>query len=265
MDRQEEIQTWQDIPRLDLHSDPVKATQTHFSTSRHLQHFPLFPLNFCDEYQSNPTNGYQLPPNTFDSTELSFQNGLSLLSSCEEPYRIEELPPDHPTSACTEFEDRDRFIIEARAEKLPWKSISKTYQDCFEVSNASTPQALVMRSSRLKKMHPELRAGGGNVSPVVKEAKKATAPQDRRSRQAGKLHTFTMIEEDNKDERAEDEDTDPHDHSQEVSSTDAVLATEKLLSFLVHPDVEHIVSPDDCMALVRIKSRLRSQLGLGQG
>ncbi|KZL88080.1 reverse transcriptase and rnase h [Colletotrichum incanum] len=242
MAQQAQFPMQNDIPPLEWCLWSVDATQQWLPKA-----LPCYlpPLKYCNDYQPAFSYYHQSPPPAVSSTQLRSSNQPETPRH-RESQDLENSTIEFSPSKYFYLAEDERFILEARLRKEPWKVIRASYMKRFPGKRHTVQNALNMKLDRLKKKYSEVRqilneriSTTKTGHPTTKRGRPVTRKK-RRAARASWAEDDTPAGE-NRDKGA-----------QQLSCEDAIEAGQKLLDFLGQPGNDGLAFGGDCIALLRI-------------
>ncbi|KDN72009.1 hypothetical protein CSUB01_10254 [Colletotrichum sublineola] len=211
-------------------------------------------FDVCSSSQLDSTCHHSPPPD-FASAIPHYSDELGTPHQ-KEPQDPEQSTIEFSSSTHGYLTEEERFVLNARLKDKPWKLIEEAYTESF---NSSSHRSLPMRVSRLKGKYPEVKAileknkPTAKSNPTTKNGPITNPGRPVKPRRRKRKTAQTSGADGNAVVVVRDEGVQP---VQQVSVEEAIRAVQTMLYFLGRPDCDGLVSPEDCMALVRVLSQL---------
>ncbi|KAI3531309.1 hypothetical protein CABS02_14192 [Colletotrichum abscissum] len=214
---------------------------------------------------------YEAPPNTSAPPGVDRVDS-SVFPDVVEPNQYRDGILDPALVDFLQLDVGEQYLIERRLQRQPWKALTAGFQQRFGVSASSTQSALMMRLSRLKKEHPQIRSlfeeaslKGHSRRPKGRGHRRETQSQDtnvaveetiRAGRGEGSQHRGSGRRgtPPNRQQKSFYE-----GRGNRVTQGEAAAAADMVLIFVSQPEVRECMAEAEYKSLVRVRSRLREQ------
>ncbi|KAK1658093.1 hypothetical protein BDP55DRAFT_720971 [Colletotrichum godetiae] len=214
---------------------------------------------------------YEAPPNTSAPPGVDRVDS-SVFPDLVEPNQYRDGILDPALVEFLQLDVGEQYIIERRLQRQPWKALTAGFQQRFGVSASSKQSALMMRLSRLKKEHPQIRSlfekaslKGRSRRPKEQGYRRETPSQDR---DVAVEETIGVGHGDGSQHRGGGRRGKPPNRPQKsfykgrgnrITQSEAAAAADMVLIFVSQPEVREWMADAEYKSLVRVRSRLREQ------